>query len=243
MTYPPKEVKGAKSKKDKKKKPSKSKNKILKDDCEIINEENNETKIHSDKNLIINPDEINVKTENKDKFREMESLEIEETNIIIQNILADLELDKKLDHLDYNNEEIEDNTNKNKKKKLLKKYVSIDVDENLEYNLKEPEINNTSNLDVQKKAFDKPNDIQNNIIYNGKKFYLDSHQNNKYPTEINYRCKNYRKHQRIRKKQFCNAIVKRKEEKKCIYYILDKGHSKERKELATETPSARSLKQ
>ena len=60
--------------------------------------------------------------------------------------------------------------------------------------------------------------MPNNIIYNGKKFYLDSHQNKKYPTEINYRCKNYRKDQRIRKKQFFNAIVKKRRGKIYLLY-------------------------
>ena len=69
----------------------------------------------------MNSEEINIKTENKDKLGELECLEKEETYIIIKNILADLELDKKFDNYDYNNEDIDDNANKIKKKKLLKK--------------------------------------------------------------------------------------------------------------------------
>ena len=115
-----------------------------------------------------------------------------------------------------------DNSNINLTKIKTKKYKSIDVEENLENILKEQEIREEGKIDVKNKKFKKPCEIENNIIYDGKDFYLDSHQNSKYPTESNYRCKNYRKDQRIRKKLFCNTLLKRKEDGKIIYYNLEK---------------------
>ena len=50
------------------------------------------------------------------------------------------------------------------------------MDENLEYNLKPSELLENSKIDVKNKKFDKLINILNNIIYNGKQFYLDSHQ-------------------------------------------------------------------
>ena len=50
---------------------------------------------------------------------------------------------------------------------------------------------------------------------------------------MNYRCINYRKKEKTRNSFFCNPILKRKEDKKSIYYILEKNHSKECLELIT----------
>ena len=59
----------------------------------------------------------------------------------------------------------------------------------------------------------------------GKKFIEDRHQNKNYPQIINYRCINYRKYENKRKSLFCNALVKRKKEKKFIDYNLEKMNS------------------
>ena len=58
-----------------------------------------------------------------------------------------------------------------------KNYKSIDVEENLENILKESEIRDEGKINVKNKKFKKPSEIENNIIYDGKDFYLDSHQN------------------------------------------------------------------
>ena len=44
---------------------------------------------------------------------------------------------------------------------------------------------------------------------------------------INYRCVYYRKDERNRNTQFCNVLLKKKQEKKLIYFVLEKNHSKE----------------
>lgn len=56
---------------------------------------------------------------------------------------------------------------------------------------------------------------------------MDNHKNKNYPKIINYRCINYRKNERNRTSQFCNALVKRKIEKDIIFYVLEKQHSHE----------------
>ena len=50
---------------------------------------------------------------------------------------------------------------------------------------------------------------------------------------MNYRCINYRKNEKTRTSLFCNALLKRKEGKKSIYYTLEKFYSKECLELIT----------
>ena len=78
-----------------------------------------------------------------------------------------------------------------------------------------------------------PCSIEKTILYDGKKFVKDRHQNNDYPKIINYRCIYYRKNESKRQSLFCNALVKRKEGKNFVYFILDKQHSKECDSLST----------
>ena len=113
------------------------------------------------------------------------------------------------------------------KKIHKKKYLMIDVEENIE--IKSP-INIDENkgiIEVKNRKFNKFSLIEKRVLYDGKEFYEDPHKPNKYPKIINYRCCNYRKNERLLKNQFCNALLKRKEEKDNIYFILEKDHSDE----------------
>ena len=95
--------------------------------------------------------------------------------------------------------------------------------------------NNKDNIikEVKEKKYNMPCSIEKTILYDGKKFVKDRHQNNDYPKIINYRCIYYRKNESKRQSLFCNALVKRKEGKNFVYFILDKQHSKECDSLST----------
>ena len=80
-------------------------------------------------------------------------------------------------------------------------------------------------MEVKNKKYKKDIPIEDYILYDGFKFRKDTHLNKNHPKIINYRCINYRKNERHRNTQFCNAFVKRKEIKNNIYYILEKPHS------------------
>ena len=123
---------------------------------------------------------------------------------------------------------------KYKKIKKSKKYTSIEVEENEIIN-QELNDNNKDNIikEVKEKKYNMPCSIEKTILYDGKKFVKDRHQNNDYPKIINYRCIYYRKNESKRQSLFCNALVKRKEGKNFVYFILDKQHSKECDSLST----------
>ena len=117
----------------------------------------------------------------------------------------------------------------NIKRRTTKKYLNIDVDENLN---NEPIFNVTSNekiSEVKDQLFKitKTNSIEENIYYEGKLFCKDRHQNKFYTNIVKYRCKNYRKKEKSRDTGFCNALIYRKIENKDYYFKLDKDHSKE----------------
>ena len=133
---------------------------------------------------------------------------------------------KELDNnIEDNKLEEENGKEKNKKPK---KYTSIEVEEDIRTNKdNKDEIEDNIILEVKNRKFDKINKIEKIILYDGKKFTEDRHQNKNYPQIINYRCINYRKFENKRKALFCNALVKRKEEKKIIYYTLEKMHSED----------------
>ena len=82
-------------------------------------------------------------------------------------------------------------------------------------------------MEVKDKILKNSEDIIDNILYEGKLFIKERHQPKKFPAIINYRCKNQRKNEHLKNANFCNALIKRKKDKKNIYYILGKNHSKE----------------
>ena len=126
-----------------------------------------------------------------------------------------------------------ENTNEKKLKKQSKKYISIDVDENIETNnniIFEP---NSGLVEVKNRKFNKTFIIEKKVLYDGYEFYEDPHKPSKYPEIINYRCSNYRKNERNLKNKFCNALLKRRQENNTIYFILEKSHSLECSNLHT----------
>ena len=126
-----------------------------------------------------------------------------------------------------------ENTNEKKLKKQSKKYISIDVDENIETNnniIFEP---NSGLAEVKNRKFNKTSTTEKKVLYDGYEFYEDPHKPSKYPEIINYRCSNYRKNERNLKNKFCNALLKRRQDKNTIYFILEKGHSLECSNLHT----------
>ena len=88
-------------------------------------------------------------------------------------------------------------------------------------------------IEVKNRQFKIPCKIESKLLYDGHVFNKDTHKPSQYQKIINYRCVNYRKNERRRSTQFCNALLKRKEENKMIYYSLEKSHSKECLELLT----------
>ena len=88
-------------------------------------------------------------------------------------------------------------------------------------------------IEVKNRQFKIPCKIESKLLYDGHVFNKDTHKPSQYQKIINYRCVNYRKNERQRSTQFCNALLKRKEENKMIYYSLAKSHSKECLELLT----------
>ena len=132
--------------------------------------------------------------------------------------------------LDYLNTEKENNLiileDKAKEVNLEKKKISrvstieIEEDDN-PINISENKhiYNKEYLLEVKDKIFKDPDEIKDNILYNGKLFIKERHQTKKFPDIINYRCKNQRKYENKIGGNFCNALLKRKKEKKYIYYI------------------------
>ena len=102
----------------------------------------------------------------------------------------------------------ENNLNKRKDKKHSKK-ISIEVEENLILQ-KEDTATDSNIIEVKNRKFNKPFNLEDTVNYDGYTFKKDSHQTNNFPLIINYRCKNYRKNQRIRDSEFCNALLKKK---------------------------------
>ena len=72
------------------------------------------------------------------------------------------------------------------------------------------------------------------ITYSGKLFIEERHKTKDYPKTIIYRCKNQRKNERQIHCYFCNAIIKRKNEKDECIYIMEKNHSEECINLITK---------
>jgi hypothetical protein len=195
-------------------------------------QQNSIKNLESKSNIKIDTKEIN---KHKNITTDIISNELteEEKNIITKEILEDFEEDKL-----YFMEEITDNVEENlegiQNKKKKNKYTSIEVEENIgieENNQRISEQNLIPINEVKNIIFKKPCKIENEILFDGKIFIIDRRQTSKYPDIINYRCKNYRKNERNRKELFCKAILKRKKDKKKIYYILEKEHSKECLEL------------
>ena len=79
-------------------------------------------------------------------------------------------------------------------------------------------------MEVKDKIFKNSEDIIDNILYEGKLFIKERHQPKKFPTIINYRCKNKRKNEHLKNANFCNALIKKKKDKKkYILYIRKKS--------------------
>ena len=248
-----------KEKKNKSKNTKKDKNKKNTDKKEKKKNTNSFTNENSQRNIQTKklnnddeqPNEINnlgsnssIKMDNKemnqqnDKNIDMISnnLNEEEKNTITKNILEEFEEDK-LYFMKEITDNVDGNLEENQKKKKKKKYSSIEVEENIdvaENNQGISEQKLTPINEVKNIIFKEPCNIENEILYDGKLFIIDRHQTSKYPDIINYRCKNYRKNERNRKELFCKAILKRKMDKKKIYYILDKEHSKDCIELINQ---------
>ena len=222
--------KGKKSQKEKKQKKksksnSKNKKKSNKDTIEIKITKNPNKKIQTEKTT--KEKEITI-------MNETSNLIEEEKRSLINNVIGELEYEK-IDIKNYNlKEEDTDNNKESEKKHVAKKYLSIDVEENID------SINQTNNeannflLEVKNRKFDVFTNLSNRVLYDGYEFYEDSHRPNNYPKTINYRCSNYRKNQRTRTSQFCNALLKRKTEKNTIYFVLEKPHSVECLECHTK---------
>ena len=135
------------------------------------------------------------------------------------------------------NLEVEETKEEKKLTKILKKKVStIEVEENIEEernldNYKET-VNGDTFIEVKDKIFTiASHEIKEKILYEKRIFIKERHQPKAYPKIINYRCKNQRKNEHILGANFCNALLKRKNDKKKCYYILEKEHSKECIEL------------
>ena len=167
---------------------------------EITNEEMNINK----QTKQLEKEQINLE-EIKNDENQQESkvlLSIEEKNEIIKNILSELQDDK--DQLKLQNDKDED------KEEIIKKhkrYTSIEIDENYKYQNESSKTENTEILEVKNKKYKKDIPIEDYILYDGFKFRKDTHLNKNHPKIINYRCINYRKNERIRNTQFCNAFV------------------------------------
>ena len=116
-------------------------------------------------------------------------------------------------------------------KKKMKKVNTIEVEEFQSDVLEQflPKKNNV--VEVKDKLFKINEEIPKEINYEGKLFIKDRHQGKTNSNEINYRCKNNRKDERIRKTAFCNALIKRKTDKKNVYFTLENQHSKECNDL------------
>ena len=161
----------------------------------------------------------------------MKNLAEEEKNIIIENIISEFEYEKG----NLKEEALQEEKNlkiEKESKKQIKKYIAIEVEENIEEESNEKNANEEL-IEVKNRQFKIPCKIESKLLYDGHVFNKDTHKPSQYPKIINYRCVNYRKNERQRSTQFCNALLKRKEENKMIYYSLEKSHSKECLELLT----------
>ena len=112
-----------------------------------------------------------------------------------------------------------------------KKVNTIEVEENQKQYIEQFLPNKNNVIEVKDKIFKLDEDIPKEINYGGKLFVKDRHQGKLNNKEINYRCKHNRKEERIRTNAFCKALVKRKIDKKNVYYILETSHSKECNDL------------
>ena len=164
-------------------------------------------------------------SENKDK--------IEESNEESRNMVDDYikEINEYLNEEKPNfikEDEIIEVDIKNKKSK---KVNTIEVEENQNQYIEQFLPNKNNIIEVKDKIFKLDEDIPKEINYDGKLFVKDRHQGKLNNKVINYRCKHNRKDERIRTTAFCKALIKRKIEKKSIYYILENSHSKECNDL------------
>ena len=198
---------------------------------QIINIGNN----NINQNISILDSDLHTKNQN-DNYESLKDIPNhmtkEEINNIIERIIFELEEDKD-ELIKVNKEEITDEK-LNIKKPSKKKYLLIEVDEDIDIN----EVNENNNKEpfiseVKDKIFKTNQLIEKIIKYDGKQFNEDRHKTSDYPKTVNYRCINYRKYEKTRKSPFCNALLKRKEDKNTHYFKLEKDHSKECKELFT----------
>ena len=88
------------------------------------------------------------------------------------------------------------------KKRKLKKYNTIEVDENPNSNDIIYNKNESVYLEVKDKKFKSPCEIEEKVLYDGNLFYKDKHPTKSYPNIINYRCINYRKMKGLEKLNF-----------------------------------------
>ena len=75
-------------------------------------------------------------------------------------------------------------------------------------------------MEVKDKIFKNSEDIIDNILYEGKLFIKERQVS----YHKNYRCKNQRKNEHLKNANFCNALIKKKKDKKkYILYIRKKS--------------------
>ena len=215
----------SKNKKEKKSSTSRSKSKTKTKNTDTINNKSkSKIKLNKKTPNILLEKKLNEKT-TIDNFKN--NLTNEEKDQLVKNCIEELESEKisiKQYNVDSNSNE---NNNEKIKKSHNKKYLTIDVEENIESPSSVNNETNTGLIEVKNRKFNNINDIDKRVLYDGYVFYEDPHKPQKYPQISNYRCSNYRKNERLLKNQFCNALLKRKEEKNTIYFILEKNHSDE----------------
>ena len=173
----------------------------------------------------------NKKIQEKNLDESEQNLTSDEKNQLIQTCLNDFENEKNNLKQYFLEEDNKEENNDKYKKVHEKNYLTIDVEEDIETNNSNIIDSNTGLTDVKYRKFNNHAIIEKRVLYDGYEFYEDPHKPSNYPKIINYRCSNYRKNERILNYQFCNALLKRKEENKIIYFILEKNHSDECKKL------------
>ena len=143
--------------------------------------------------LEIQPEEENnsSETEKTKKYSGDKTKSDEDLDKYAEEIIEYLEKEK-----NSNIKILEEKKIETSKKPKLSKVNTLDIEENIEinYNLiynenKEKD----SPLEIKDKIFKNSEDIKDNILYEGKLFIKERHQPKKFPTIINYRCKNQRK--------------------------------------------------
>lgn len=77
-----------------------------------------------------------------------------------------------------------------------KKYIPLEIEENLEDTNDNIDNNNLGLIEVKNRKFNLYSQIENKVLYGNNIFYLDSHKHYNYPKNINYKCLNYRKAQK-----------------------------------------------